>query len=127
MDTKSISIDPQLFAMSSNKKSRSRKNTPSQKSHNIPIKNTDIYNLITTRLKSRKNQQTSTPIQNHLKQSHDPIINIKNDIEYVQNMLDEAKHKKSSMNNKTKKVFSYSVDNEVPWGNMIFHTHNHLK
>ena len=117
MDTKSISIDPQLFAMS-NKKSRSRKNASSQKNHNIPIKNTDIYNLITTRLKNRKKQEPITPNQNHLKQSQDPIINIKNDIEYVQNMLDEAKHKKSSMHNKTKKSFSYTVDNEVPWGNM---------
>jgi len=117
MDTKSINIDPQLFEMSGNKKSKSRKNTSTNKNVNIPIKNTDIYNLITSRLKNKKKQEVANDTHNPLKQSSDPIINIKNDIEYVQNMLDEAKNKKKS-HNKTKKAFSYSVDNEIPWGNM---------
>lgn len=118
MDTKSITIDPQLFAINSNKKSRSRKNTNINKNLNIPIKNTDIYNLITNRLKKRQTQDIIIPINDPLKQSPDPLINIKNDIEYVQNMLDEVKNKKTTSHNKTKKAFSYSVDNEIPWGNM---------
>ncbi len=80
MDTKSITIDPQLFAINSNKKSRSRKNPNINKNLNIPIKNTDIYNLITNRLKKRQTQDINIPINDPLKQSHDPLINIKNDI-----------------------------------------------
>jgi hypothetical protein len=101
--------------MNGNKKSR-RNNTTKKNQLNIPIKNTDIYTLITNRLKNKKSQDDST-INDPFKQTADPIINIKNDIEYVQQMLQNTKSKKN-MNNKTRKPFSYNVDSEVPWGNM---------
>jgi len=101
--------------MNGNKKSR-KNNTTKKNQLNIPIKNTDIYTLITNRLKNKKSQDDSN-INDPFKQTSDPIINIKNDIEYVQQMLQNTKSKKS-MNNKTRKPFSYNVDTEVPWGNM---------
>jgi hypothetical protein len=101
--------------MNGNKKSR-KNNTTKKNQLNIPIKNTDIYTLITNRLKNKKSQDDSN-INDPFKQTTDPIINIKNDIEYVQQMLQNTKSKKN-MNNKTRKPFSYNVDNEVPWGNM---------
>ena len=115
MSTKSINIDPNILNMNGNKKSR-RNNTTKKNQLNIPIKNTDIYTLITNRLKNKKSQDDST-INDPFKQTADPIINIKNDIEYVQQMLQNTKSKKN-MNNKTRKPFSYNVDSEVPWGNM---------
>jgi hypothetical protein len=115
MSTKSINIDPNIFNINSNKKSR--KNNSSKKNQlNIPIKNTDIYTLITNRLKNKqKQEEPNSP--NPYKQTSDPIINIKNDIEYVQKMLQDTKSKKN-IHTKTRKSFSYNVDNEVPWGNM---------
>ena len=115
MSTKSINIDPNILNMNGNKKSR-KNNTTKKNQLNIPIKNTDIYTLITNRLKNKKSQDDSN-INDPFKQTSDPIINIKNDIEYVQQMLQNTKSKKN-MNNKTRKPFSYNVDNEVPWGNM---------
>ena len=115
MSTKSINIDPNILNMNGNKKSR-KNNTTKKNQLNIPIKNTDIYTLITNRLKNKKSQDDSN-INDPFKQTSDPIINIKNDIEYVQQMLQNTKSKKS-MNNKTRKPFSYNVDTEVPWGNM---------
>ena len=115
MSTKSINIDPNILNMNGNKKSR-KNNTTKKNQLNIPIKNTDIYTLITNRLKNKKSQDDST-INDPFKQTADPIINIKNDIEYVQQMLQNTKSKKN-MNNKTRKPFSYNVDSEVPWGNM---------
>jgi hypothetical protein len=101
--------------MNGNKKSR-KNNTTKKNQLNIPIKNTDIYTLITNRLKNKKSQDDSN-INDPFKQTKDPIINIKNDIEYVQQMLQNTKSKKS-IHNKTRKSFSYNVDSEVPWGNM---------
>lgn len=115
MSTKSINIDPNILNMNGNKKSR-KNNTTKKNQLNIPIKNTDIYTLITNRLKNKKSQDDSN-INDPFKQTSDPIINIKNDIEYVQQMLQNTKSKKN-MNNKTRKPFSYNVDTEVPWGNM---------
>jgi len=115
MSTKSINIDPNILNMNGNKKSR-KNNTTKKNQLNIPIKNTDIYTLITNRLKNKKSQDDST-INDPFKQTADPIINIKNDIEYVQQMLQNTKSKKT-INNKTRRSFSYNVDNEVPWGNM---------
>jgi hypothetical protein len=101
--------------MNGNKKSR-RNNTTKKNQLNIPIKNTDIYTLITNRLKNKKSQDDSNT-NDPFKQTKDPIINIKNDIEYVQQMLQNTKSKKN-IHNKTRKSFSYNVDSEVPWGNM---------
>jgi hypothetical protein len=101
--------------MNGNKKSR-KNNTTKKNQLNIPIKNTDIYTLITNRLKNKKSQDDSTT-NDPFKQTKDPIINIKNDIEYVQQMLQNTKSKKN-IHNKTRKSFSYNVDSEVPWGNM---------
>jgi hypothetical protein len=115
MATKSINIDPNILNMNGNKKSR-KNNITKKNQLNIPIKNTDIYTLITNRLKNKKSQDNSN-INDPFKQTSDPIINIKNDIEYVQQMLQNTKSKKN-MNNKTRKSFSYNVDNDVPWGNM---------
>jgi len=115
MSTKSINIDPNILNMNGNKKSR-KNNTTKKNQLNIPIKNTDIYTLITNRLKNKKSQDDSI-INDPFKQTADPIINIKNDIEYVQQMLQNTKSKKT-INNKTRRSFSYNVDNEVPWGNM---------
>jgi len=115
MSTKSINIDPNILNMNGNKKSR-KNNTTKKNQLNIPIKNTDIYTLITNRLKNKKSQDDSNT-NDPFKQTKDPIINIKNDIEYVQQMLQNTKSKKS-IHNKTRKSFSYNVDSEVPWGNM---------
>ena len=115
MSTKSINIDPNILNMNVNKKSR-KNNTTKKNQLNIPIKNTDIYTLITNRLKNKKSQDDSTT-NDPFKQTKDPIINIKNDIEYVQQMLQNTKSKKN-IHNKTRKSFSYNVDSEVPWGNM---------
>lgn len=115
MSTKSINIDPNILNMNGNKKSR-KNNTTKKNQLNIPIKNTDIYTLITNRLKNKKSQDDSTT-NDPFKQTKDPIINIKNDIEYVQQMLQNTKSKKN-IHNKTRKSFSYNVDSEVPWGNM---------
>jgi hypothetical protein len=101
--------------MNGSKKSR-KNNTTKKNQLNIPIKNTDIYTLITNRLKNKKSQDDSNT-NDPFKQTKDPIINIKNDIEYVQQMLQNTKSKKN-IHNKTRKSFSYNVDNEVPWGNM---------
>ena len=101
--------------MNGNKKSR-KNNTTKKNQLNIPIKNTDIYTLITNRLKNKKSQDDSTT-NDPFKQTKDPIINIKNDIEYVQQMLQNTKSKKN-IHNKTRKSFPYNVDSEVPWGNM---------
>ena len=115
MSTKSINIDPNIFNINSNKKSR-KNNSYKKTQLNIPIKNTDIYTLITNRLKNKqKQEEPNSP--NPYKQTSDPIINIKNDIEYVQKMLHDTKLKKN-IHTKTRKPFSYNVDNEVPWGNM---------
>jgi len=108
MTTKSINIDPNILLV--NGKTKSRKNNATKKNNvNIPIKNTDIYTLITSRIKNKTPKEIST--------STDPIIDIKNDIEYVQKMLHDAKSKKG-VNNKTRKTLSYNVDAEIPWGNM---------
>ena len=115
MSTKSINIDPNILNINGNKKSR-KNNTTKKNQLNIPIKNTDIYNLITNRLRNKQSQDVSN-INDPFKQTKDPIINIKNDIEYVQQMLQDTKSKKN-INNKTRKSFSYNVDAEVPWGNM---------
>lgn len=115
MSTKSINIDPNILNMNGSKKSR-KNNTTKKNQLNIPIKNTDIYTLITNRLKNKKSQDDSNT-NDPFKQTKDPIINIKNDIEYVQQMLQNTKSKKN-IHNKTRKSFSYNVDNEVPWGNM---------
>jgi hypothetical protein len=115
MSTKSIIIDPNILSINGNKKSR-KNNTTKKNQMNIPIKNTDIYTLITDRLKNKKTKDEL--IENDpFKQTKDPIINIKNDIEYVQQMLQNTKSKKN-IHNKTRKSFSYNVDTEVPWGNM---------
>ena len=115
MSTKSINIDPNILNINGTKKSR--KNNATKKNQlNIPIKNTDIYTLITNRLKSKTTNEETTST-NPFKQSKDPIINIKNDIDYVQQMLQNTKSKKNNYN-KTRKHFSYNVDGDVPWGNM---------
>jgi hypothetical protein len=115
MSTKSINIDPNILNINGNKKTR-KNNTTKKNQLNIPIKNTDIYTLITNRLKN-KNSQDDPNSNNPFKQTKDPIINIKNDIDYVQQMLQHTKSKKN-INNKIRKPFSYNVDGEVPWGNM---------
>ena len=115
MSTKSINIDPNILNINGSKKSR-KNNTTKKNQLNIPIKNTDIYTLITNRLKNKKSQDDSN-INDPFKQTKDPIINIKNDIEYVQQILQNTKSKKG-IHNKTHRPFSYNIDNVVPWGNM---------
>ena len=115
MSTKSINIDPNILNINGNKKSR-KNNTTKKNQLNIPIKNTDIYTLITNRLKNKKSNDEIN-VNDPFKQTKDPIINIKNDIEYVQQMLQNTKSKKNN-HNKSHKSFAYNVDNAVPWGNM---------